>query len=586
MAKGRSAVAMGQRAIAEGDFSGAFGFTGEDCIVSKSSQVGICANDVNLGASVLKWNGKSLEEALLKTTFGNCFQSDCRRVECGENEGCNKEPHCASVFEDYPVFCCSETALTMPLAQKHGAECPYAYGQLKLGFTDPDPSKCVYAANFGKAEAVCAAAGARSCTVSEIRAGCATELGCGSDNMLVWTSDSGKRSQATVSAGTSCEGPATTGVQTLDCFDKTDELASQNSKVAVSLEHPVRHGANFTVEFNMVLTASSQDAEVLSTVFSLPRDDFGVPGFDIQAADLAESACGDTESHRYKILVGSAGWILECDGVDILSDYIWSAADYTMRTEDSIVLGAGRDVQCGASGSGCPRYHCRVAATFGDARISYGYNSEDAQHVLQQVGAVPPRAPAAPEAFAGACTAERQAEVYSLDPAPKVVAASSRYGGTGLATYAHTANLLQPNPKLLSVLGNGDIRFLFGDDADTNQYVILDLGQPVPLSRIGTSYSTTDRAVWDTVSFETSMTLDGDYTAFNRVGAADGIQDIYTSATDSGFPFTELGGYAFARFIKYSYGKHWNTGLGSGLRRVWACMQTELGVKHGDDIRA
>ena len=48
--------------------------------------------------------------------------------------------------------------------------------------------KCSRDKTFAEAEAICQAAGARLCTVAELKDGCTVGTGCGYDQELVWAS--------------------------------------------------------------------------------------------------------------------------------------------------------------------------------------------------------------------------------------------------------------------------------------------------------------------------------------------------------------------------------------------------------------
>ena len=51
----------------------------------------------------------------------------------------------------------------------------------------PGPfSECSKEANFTEAESTCQTAGARLCTVTELKDNCGEGAGCGMDNLLVW----------------------------------------------------------------------------------------------------------------------------------------------------------------------------------------------------------------------------------------------------------------------------------------------------------------------------------------------------------------------------------------------------------------
>ena len=45
---------------------------------------------------------------------------------------------------------------------------------------------CSKNANFTEAETICQTAGARLCTVTELKDNCGEGAGCGMDNLLVW----------------------------------------------------------------------------------------------------------------------------------------------------------------------------------------------------------------------------------------------------------------------------------------------------------------------------------------------------------------------------------------------------------------
>ena len=52
-----------------------------------------------------------------------------------------------------------------------------------------DASGCVHAATYDQAVAMCAADGARLCTVEEMEAGCTMGTGCDHDVDMIWTSE-------------------------------------------------------------------------------------------------------------------------------------------------------------------------------------------------------------------------------------------------------------------------------------------------------------------------------------------------------------------------------------------------------------
>ncbi|MDY7014614.1 MAG: PEP-CTERM sorting domain-containing protein [Cyanobacteriota bacterium] len=99
-------------------------------------------------------------------------------------------------------------------------------------------------------------------------------------------------------------------------------------------------------------------------------------------------------------------------------------------------------------------------------------------------------------------------------------------------------------------LNNGETGFIFGS-GDTNQKLILDLGQIRSLDQIGArvSHYPNDREVWDYFEVRTSLN-NATYTPWGIIGAKDGIVDITESLNSIDRPERRV------RYIEYAFGRH------------------------------
>jgi len=104
-------------------------------------------------------------------------------------------PYCADANELHEVRCCSDFAIDGYSDKLAACGFPVwtesAFGNTGYG--------CQSDATLAENMAVCAADGARLCSIEEMEAGCTSGTGCGHDADLIWT-------------GTVCEPPATSGL--------------------------------------------------------------------------------------------------------------------------------------------------------------------------------------------------------------------------------------------------------------------------------------------------------------------------------------------------------------------------------------
>ena len=85
---------------------------------------------------------------------------------------------CLTVPAASQVRCCSDTKLPHAGWTKNPG-CS-VWGGSDEGF------ECAHRQTFAQAEAICAGAGARLCTIAELEAGCTAGTGCGHNADLVW----------------------------------------------------------------------------------------------------------------------------------------------------------------------------------------------------------------------------------------------------------------------------------------------------------------------------------------------------------------------------------------------------------------
>lgn len=102
-------------------------------------------------------------------------------IACGKNDNCGDvvNPDTKLDTESAAVRCCSDIEITH--WTKH-SQCS-VWGESDSGWG------CEDSKTFAEAEAICANAGARLCTLAELEMGCTTGTGCGFDRQLVWSSD-------------------------------------------------------------------------------------------------------------------------------------------------------------------------------------------------------------------------------------------------------------------------------------------------------------------------------------------------------------------------------------------------------------
>ena len=79
------------------------------------------------------------------------------------------------------VRCCSDVKLSGNWTKKANYSCA-VWGGSDEGW------QCAPRKTFAEAEAICQAAGARLCTVTELEDGCTVGTGCGHDQQLIWAS--------------------------------------------------------------------------------------------------------------------------------------------------------------------------------------------------------------------------------------------------------------------------------------------------------------------------------------------------------------------------------------------------------------
>eukprot|EP01052_Picozoa_sp_SAG31_P009323 SAG31_NODE_487_length_14980_cov_9.526376_16_plen_286_part_00 len=112
---------------------------------------------------------------------------------------------------------------------------------------------------------------------------------------------------------------------------------------------------------------------------------------------------------------------------------------------------------------------------------------------------------------------------------------------------------------------NGDTRFMFAR-GDQDQNIVINLGRPRSVNKIGAEIDTGDRDVWD--FFRAEVSDDGiTWTEFGTVGEDDASPDAleHTEFIEASDPVT-------TQYIRYSFGpnSHNHGGVGSAVHRLFA----------------
>jgi hypothetical protein len=112
---------------------------------------------------------------------GSCVGGYCNEVRCGHADRCDEDEYCASPAELHEVSCCSDTDLG-------GWSSCTVGGAVIFAEREAGDLECTSDATLASAEAVCAAVGARLCTLAELEANCGHGTGCGHDGTLAFFS--------------------------------------------------------------------------------------------------------------------------------------------------------------------------------------------------------------------------------------------------------------------------------------------------------------------------------------------------------------------------------------------------------------
>jgi hypothetical protein len=128
-------------------------------------------------------------------------------------------------------------------------------------------------------------------------------------------------------------------------------------------------------------------------------------------------------------------------------------------------------------------------------------------------------------------------------------------------------NLLRPGK--VAWLGNGDTGFIF-DNGDSDQWIILDLGQNRNINKIGANFVAPfgDREVWDYFGVSISTTSPYSFTPVGHIGTKNNYINYYTTDITTAPLYFLLETPAEVRYIKYEFGRYSLDYNGGGSRIV------------------